>query len=258
MYKHYGSTTILLCIFFVFCNAIAGDRITQIDELIEKYGKREIVNFLLEKSSDWTITVQVSNKLHVKGGRPSTEYITAYSIDNDLKRIGFTVKQADTSISKSITHKKIAAEKKKREDKARDERKIWYPDNATKNFVNTLSKFFPKSVLKSSAFDKGTGIIIFRQNTEYFGTGDKINKIHAIESARLFRDVSELKALRMTIPLSDKTYVLNINRQTIQRYYNINFGSLKGDLEAWRTKFIQQYDSKRLRARFAAKFVRIN
>ncbi|MCP4352610.1 MAG: hypothetical protein GY795_44705, partial [Desulfobacterales bacterium] len=44
-------------------------------------------------------------------------------------------------------------------------------------------------------FDKGKGEILFNLKDDYFGTGDKVNKIHAVESARLFRNIPELESL---------------------------------------------------------------
>jgi len=58
----------------------------------------------------------------------------------------------------------------------------------------------------------------------------------------------------MTIPLKEKTYAMNITRKAIEKFYGLKFTSMKGKLDAWRSKFIRKYDNKKSRAKFVAKF----
>ena len=71
------------------------------------------------------------------------------------------------------------------------------------DFETQAKRLFSSSILESVKMHDGNGEIIFKDPpnmASYFRTGDKINKIFAIESARLFRDVPDLNSLTMTIP----------------------------------------------------------
>jgi hypothetical protein len=127
------------------------------------------------------------------------------------------------------------------------------------DFQTQAKRVFSSQVIESVKINKGEGEILFKEPAmmpSYFRTGDKINKVFAIESARLFRDVVELNGLKMTIPLKEKTYTMSISREAIEKFYGLQFSSMKGNLDSWRSKFIQKYDTKESRGKFAAKFVK--
>ncbi len=127
------------------------------------------------------------------------------------------------------------------------------------DFENDVKKVFSTAIIDTVKSNKGKGEILFKDPSSmpsYFRTGDKVNKVFAIESARLFRNSPNLNALKMTIPL-EKNYTMNISRVEIEKFYNVNLSSMKDNLERWRTDFIQKYDSKETRAKFAAKFVKV-
>lgn len=133
---------------------------------------------------------------------------------------------------------------------------VWGQDD----FETQTKRIFSSSILESVRIYKGNGEIIFKDSpkmSSYFRTGDKINKIFAIESARLFRDVRDLKSLKMTIPLEKRTYAMSISRKTIEKFYGLNFSAMKGNVDTWRSKFIKKYDNKKIRAYFAAKFAKL-
>ncbi|MGE0086532.1 MAG: hypothetical protein AB7S75_19160 [Desulfococcaceae bacterium] len=124
------------------------------------------------------------------------------------------------------------------------------------DFKESAEKCFSVSILKSVKFKNGKGTILFNaSDAEYFTTGDKINKIFAIESARLFRDVDDLTVLEMTIPLKEGTRKMSIMREQIEVFYKVKFAPMKGDLNAWRMQFLKPYDNKQARADFCKKFV---
>ena len=131
---------------------------------------------------------------------------------------------------------------------------VWAQD-----FSTQVKKNFSGSILNSVTTKDGIGYVIFKdlpKMPEYFRTGDKINKVFAVESARLFRELPDLRGLKMTIPLKEKTYAMGITREQIEKFYGLRFSAMKGNLEAWRNKFIRKYDSRKSRAKFAAKFVK--
>lgn len=130
------------------------------------------------------------------------------------------------------------------------------------DFESAAKRSFSQTVINKIEFQDNAGYIIFKINDDYFGTGDKINKICAIESARLFMYVPTLSTLKIAIPLQRSTrqykngwYVLQITRGQIEKTYDMEFNeSLIG--EGWRNKFLQEYNSKKIRAVFANHFVR--
>jgi len=133
------------------------------------------------------------------------------------------------------------------------------------NFNKTIKRSFSSSIIKSREFNNGTGIIFFKVKDDYLGTGDKINKIFAITSARLFTRVPNLSILKIAIPLSKDTrvykrgiYTMVITRQMIEQFYKMKFSKRLQDnnYKPWRQEFIQKYDSKRVRAIFAVIFVK--
>ena len=134
------------------------------------------------------------------------------------------------------------------------------------DFESVAKLTFSTSVVKSMEYQDGTGVIIFKVNDDYFGTGDKSNKICAIESARLFTWVPELKILKIAIPLSRNTrsykcgiHTLVISRSRIEKFYGMTFTKKlhENNHEPWRQKFIRKYDNKKVRAIFAKNFVKI-
>lgn len=128
------------------------------------------------------------------------------------------------------------------------------------DFEREVKKVFAATIIERvqyNASNKKIGYILFKPRPEYFGTGDKVNKIMAIESARLFRNIVEMQGLGLIIPLSGKEYRLAIPRSRIEQWYRLDFAAMHGDPDAWRSNFIQKYDSKKQRAKFAAKFVEV-
>lgn len=246
-----ASSIIFVWIFFLSINAI-GSSLDQIQSLIDKFGKREIADFILKNSQNNQITVQVQNKLYLRYGSPGLDYITVYSIRNDLKNLGIRAENLDYLISKKLNKKRLKTKITKKEPKNN-----FLTQKKSKLFIEKAHTFFSKSKMVDIKFENGSGRILFKKDNLYFGTGDKINKIAAIESARLFRDVPELKKLMIFIPLFNKTHMLSITRHEIEDHYNLNLVMFNDNLDAWRREFIQKYDSKKLRSQFASKFIQV-
>ncbi|WP_153013751.1 hypothetical protein [Deinococcus grandis] len=124
-------------------------------------------------------------------------------------------------------------------------------------FIDTARQYFNRGIIYSiSAPEQGKGIIDFRNNPEYLGTGDKVNKVMAIESARLFREIKELNDLSLTIPSAGKTYRLQVTRKQMDSHYGTKLADLS--METWRNFFLERYDTKQARAEFVAKHVKVS
>lgn len=130
------------------------------------------------------------------------------------------------------------------------------PQQQDTNFPEVAQRYFSSAVTAEVAQDNGVGRIVFKKNPDYFETGDKISKIMAIESARLFREVPGLTALQFSIPASDGTHEMSVTRQQLEDFYGGPMSRF-ADLDAWRNQFLPQYDTKESRAAFVQKFVQL-
>lgn len=125
-------------------------------------------------------------------------------------------------------------------------------------FRDKAERIFSPSVIESVKESAAAGTIAFKvpeRMPDYFETGDKANKVFAIESARLFRDDPSLRRLILQVPHGGALKVLNISRADIQRYYGVDFGAMNGNPNVWREEFIQRYDTSESRADFVKHFV---
>ena len=126
-------------------------------------------------------------------------------------------------------------------------------------FLDKTERIFSPSVIESVSELGGIGKISFKipeRMPDYFESGDKANKVFAIESVRLFRDVPSLKRLTLKIPKTEGTQVLDISRADIEKYYGVDLSVRSGDPAAWREGFIHQRDTKDSRADFVKRFVK--
>lgn len=90
---------------------------------------------------------------------------------------------------------------------------------------------------------------------DYYESGDKANKVFAIDSVRVFRDVPKLNRLVVTIPREGKVQTLNVTRAQVEQHYDLRLTDLVANSSSWRESFIQPYDNKQSRADFVKKFV---
>lgn len=89
----------------------------------------------------------------------------------------------------------------------------------------------------------------------YYETGDKANKIFAIDTIRVFRDVPKVERLIVTVPRDGKSQTLDVTRSQVEQYYKISLSDLAANPSNWRESFIEPYDNKESRAGFVEKFV---
>lgn len=126
------------------------------------------------------------------------------------------------------------------------------------DFQDKAERIFSTSIIESVSESGSNGKISLKipeRMPDYFESGDKANKVFAIESARLFRDVPGLNRLTLQIPKAEGAQVLDISRADIEKYYGVDLAAMNGDPAAWRETFIQQHDTKGSRADFVKRFV---
>jgi hypothetical protein len=241
------------------------------DDLIKKYGKRTIMDFIQDKTGDQSITVQVGNTLYKKTGNQSIDYITAASISYDFKRLSISPEQTHMVLQEYVEKQTAAVIEHQHKTAAQAARKKQRDIDKKRNFKlvtghglkSVVVKSFSKSLIEYVLLNNGRGVVVFKIDNDYFGTGDKINKTFAIESTRWFAKVPKLKFLKIVIRLSNDTrqykkgaYALSITREKIESHYKMKFSP---DLfekfgAPWRQQFIRKYDSKIQRKQFAQNF----
>lgn len=119
-------------------------------------------------------------------------------------------------------------------------------------------------VLSSSAIDSVSesgkvGSVLMKipaRSPDYYESGDKANKILAVESVRIFREVPDLERLKITLPRDGKMQTLDVTRAQVEKYYEIDLSDLAADPSRWRESFIQPYDNKTSRAGFVEQFAK--
>lgn len=122
-----------------------------------------------------------------------------------------------------------------------------------------VSKSFSSFILRSATLD-GSKIVIDAgdpaSDATYLTTGDKINKLFAIDAVRILRDVPGASGIKISITSGGKTQTLDADRAAIDAHYGINSATMgPASGEEWRS-FTEKYDNEAERARFVAAFVK--
>lgn len=124
-------------------------------------------------------------------------------------------------------------------------------------FTDRVERVFSSTIIASVKESGPAGEVTFKvpeRTANYFVTGDKLNKVFAIDSARIFRDVEDLERLTFHIPAHGKTHSMRVTRAEIEKHYGLSFRGMS--MDAWRNEFIQVFDNKPSRAKFAERFVK--
>lgn len=113
--------------------------------------------------------------------------------------------------------------------------------------------------VKTTAFDGDKGIMIFHPNhasykeenpdsnvseedySNYFNTGDAIEKIMVGESVRILREFPEMNAIAITLPFEGQTYKVNLEREAANEYLGLKIEDLSVKDGSWTDKFTEPY-----------------
>jgi len=96
----------IIFFFFLCSGSSAETRKELLEEIFDTYEKSEIIDVLLDCSKDNTMTVQVGKTLYLKNGRQAKEYVTIYSVNNDLKRFKISPNQFKNMLKVSLISKR--------------------------------------------------------------------------------------------------------------------------------------------------------
>ncbi|CAM1344719.1 restriction endonuclease [Tenacibaculum amylolyticum] len=122
----------------------------------------------------------------------------------------------------------------------------YFINQKIQNLELSKYEFFKRAKQNSSYFDTNKSdynnrIIVFKEgfvNTEYYAF-KKIIK----ESARMFRDFNDLEVVTIKVPVNQnnqkRLYLSKVNRNQLERFLNVTFKQLKGDIKSWRNNFLE-------------------
>lgn len=125
----------------------------------------------------------------------------------------------------------------------------YFVNQKIRNLELSKYEFFKRARENSGYFDLSKSdynkrIITFKEgfaNTEYYAF-KKIIK----ESARLFRDFSDLEMLTIRIPANKENkkriYHSNVNRNELEKFLKLDFKYLREDIKFWRSDFLENGD----------------
>lgn len=125
----------------------------------------------------------------------------------------------------------------------------YFVNQKIRNFELSKYEFFKRARENSGYFDLNKSdynkrIITFKEgfaNTEYFAF-KKIIK----ESARLFRDFTDLETITIRIPANKdgkkQLYQSKVNRNELEKFLKIDFRYLREDIKFWRSDFLENGD----------------
>lgn len=229
-----------------------GMPVATVADLIRKYGKYDIRNFIKKTDADNLTSIQVGNQFFLRHGRHDITYITAQSIEMDFNRIRLSPREADkamkTYLEREGKHKPLID---RRDQHGKNSEK-------DKNFNEVVHQIFDSQIIDDASFSDGLGYIIFRRDENYFGAEYQIHKIATIDSARLFHKFQRLNSIKMLILLNFDTdfytkglYILNADRKSFESEYGVKFYT---ELD-FQKAFVEKYSTKESMLHFGKKFI---
>lgn len=93
--------------------------------------------------------------------------------------------------------------------------------------------------------------------TNYFSTGDEINKILMEESSRLLKQFTSADTINIAVPFDGKTYSVDLDKSVAETYFDVNFNALNSDPESWKSQLSSKYFNKNERQKFVDEFVKV-
>ncbi|WP_059040600.1 hypothetical protein [Paenibacillus rubinfantis] len=86
-----------------------------------------------------------------------------------------------------------------------------------------------------------------------------MNKALMEESTRLFREFPALASVQVSLPFQGKTYYVDVTKQEIEDYFDVNFADLHEDetLDKWKSEVAEQYFTEEERGKYAEKFIKV-
>lgn len=119
-------------------------------------------------------------------------------------------------------------------------------------FDAEMKKVFSSSILQNAQMQGSVAVASVTNppsDPTYLSTGDKTNKLFAIETVRIFKDLPGLNTMTLTVRDGDATKMLMAWRDSIDAYYGIKSASMD-----W-SAFTADHDNEQSRQAFVDRFV---
>lgn len=136
-----------------------------------------------------------------------------------------------------------------------------YPQLST-----AVTTSFSNSILQDYSLDGSKLTIELREPQgigDYYESGDKLNKLLAIEPIRMFYKIPNITEVEIIANLNMGSFHLVVTKSQAESFYSIDIDGMReyfdtGQLmpgDKWRTQFIQRFDEPSTRARFVQRFL---
>lgn len=121
------------------------------------------------------------------------------------------------------------------------------------SFEKSIGKHISAYAIADLKVDGDAGIVKLKQSKEVFDSKDQVYKVFFIEVANVFREVEQLKRMKIDIPFEGKVYTLNVRREIVEGH----FDGLKtlNDSE-WEDK-LEKFDNFAARKLFVDRYVQV-
>lgn len=103
------------------------------------------------------------------------------------------------------------------------------------NYINDFNEYIIKSEDSKMTSD---------DYQQYFWTGDKINKILAIEPARILNKFPECDEVEINLPFNDKMNRVRIKRDLLNKYLGYKIEDLRLENRTWHDYFLNDTSTK--------------
>lgn len=113
------------------------------------------------------------------------------------------------------------------------------------NYIASFEEYVPKSE---------DSRVTYEDYQQYFWSGDHINKILTIESARILNKFPETDEVEINIPFNEKLNKVIVKREELNNYLGYRIENLNLQDRTWHNKFLKDTASKSQREAFLKVF----
>lgn len=121
------------------------------------------------------------------------------------------------------------------------------------SFEKSIGKHISPDAIADLSADGGMGIVKLKQSEDIFGSKDQVYKVFFIEVANIFREVEQLKRIKMDIPFEGKAYTLNVRREIVEGH----FDGLKTLNDSEWEDTMEKFDNFAARKLFVDRYVQV-
>lgn len=221
----------------------------------------------------WMITIGLFVLVNVLGNNNSTEQKSSEITSQPNQNTVINTTTIESTNNKEISSNKVESKQdsnninsekinKKATDPMLSRKEVLaYTDNLTgRTFIkkvevgkNNINIQFYNDYTAYKADNPASGVTK-DDYTDYFATGDQINKLLMQESTRLFKEFPATQSVKMTLPFEGKTYIVDLTKDEVEQFYNVSFDDMKAN-DTWNEEISNVFFNKTDREKFVNTFV---